>query len=472
MDIPPHENPPPAYGEPLPADQFDAKVQQGIEASTQAPQPQEHWQTWDDATFAANAALLSPGSSSTPSVLPFPQASLSAPASQSPRLAESGALSTLQPLASSISVPTQQKRQRQLPQIPPAQLARYQSKRDRKPLVGARSMRHSQMSEGMARKEAERLGYLASAPLWQAQAQVSSGSATSSGAVEEIHVPSPPPTTAPISAPVSPHSGVPAQVTTHSNLSLPTVAEVEERNASLFGDNNAWRRNGLDDEVPPPFAAVAPALGDAQLEEAMAELRLQLAAQAEHVSGASQATAEPPDPSASGTSAPASESSPISTSSDQPVTLDDAPVQAPYIPQSAISEKMALSAAMGGQEQFNDDRNLGQPSSSSSSQPSTAPAHFRYSAPPAPIRVAPSPASSPTPDESALGGPRSASAVVSATTMSRAQSATAKASQPRYQSLLRFNPRIMYEELTRDAKGDGNVVPNPADFYSYVIFKV
>ena len=433
MDVPLDEAPPPAYGEPLTPDQFDAKTREGITASARTPQPQGHWQTWDDATFAANSALLSPASSSTFSVSPSPQ---SASTSQSPRLADSAACALPPASIASIASP-QQRRRRELPQVPSAHLTRYQStKRDRKPPLGARSMSHgsnTRMIDGMARKQAD-----ASAAIWQAQAQVSFASATSTSAA---HTPFPPSTTS-----------IPPPAPALAGLHLPSVAEREEREASLFGDNTAWRNNSLgDDEAPPPFTAVAPALGDVQLQEAMATLQIGTS-QAQPLPDASQALAETSNANASSTS----QTNPISPSQNQPIASYN---QEPNVPQPALSGKMALSAA---QDQFN---SAGQYSAASSQSSSTTPAHYRYSAPPAPIRVAPSPTASPTPDENSMSAPVSASAVAPPSKMSRAQSATAR---PYPQLGLRFNPNMVYQQNI-DGKGDGNVSSSPADFYSYVI---
>lgn len=474
MDVPLNANPPPAYGEPLDADQFDAKIREGIQASAQAPQPQEHWQTWDEATFAANSALnlIPPGSSSsTSSLAPSSQIPPSASVPRSPPLVHNNNNSASpypQPLTSPVSTTTttsQQRKQRQLPQIPPVQLARYQStKRDRKPLLGARSMhQHPQITEAMARKEAE--GFYTSTPLWQAQAQILTGSSTTPG----VDAPHPPPTTV---APMSSPSAVSAQVTDLASSSLPTVAEVEERHASLFGDNTAWRRTSLeDDEAPPPFAPVAPALGDAHLEEAMAELqRLHLAsAPAEPTP---QAPVDASDPNSSGTPVPAPENNPITPSQNPSSASRNHPAQAPYTPQSAVSEKMALAASelAAGEEQFNSYNNAGPSSSSPAPQSSTAPAHYRYSAPPAPIRVAPSPTSSPTPGENTWNAPASASATVPTAAMSRAQSTSARATQARSGPSIRFDPNTLYQQNSGPAGGArGNFASNPADFYSYVI---
>lgn len=503
MDVPLDAQPPPAYGEPLTVDQFDAKTHQGLQLSAQTAQPSaqsthdnELWETWDDSVYAANAAASSSsaGASSSSPVRRLNHASGSSPplstavrsGANSPSLWASASPS-LTPNSAPNSRPVHYS-ERRLPQVPQAgaQLSRNAStskSRDRKPL-GARSLQPSQqqyspsqqrqqMVEAIARKEAER--FLATAPIWNSEpvtgaVPVVSTTAPPAASASQLSnttfittpleiLPSP---TSPTLIPPPMHSVLPPSAPA-AVVSLPTVTEApeadEERHAALFGENTAWRRNSYDDEAPPPFAPVAPPLNDAQLEETMAQLQRLQFSSSPTPSGAGVDTAGPAVVPAIGPHVPA----PAETSRPDLQHASSAPTTttSPQLPESSQYQSPSLSSPS--------------PQSHFTSQ------NHRYSAPPAPggmvLNVAPSPAPSPDPTLSrpATGSvpvSASASAPVNTTTTSSSSSRSRLSQPPMIR--MRFDSAVAYDQGARGSlDGGGGVMPinaNPSEFYSYVIF--
>ncbi|KAF8314762.1 hypothetical protein DL93DRAFT_2097144 [Clavulina sp. PMI_390] len=199
--------------------------------------------------------------------------------------------------------------QRKLPQVPqsssPGPHSRASSVRDRKPM-GARSYQptqEEQLAEAMALKKAEK--FLASAPTWSNPSTADHSSMTHTAPKADRPVEIAPQSRIPASAPhpsaapaiIQGQNPVPAPApqpqyqqqqqqqqqqhfVTMSNpvVGLPPVAESaefeeEDRHAALFGDNACWRNSTEDDEVPPPFSAIASIPMDPQLEQTMAQLQ-------------------------------------------------------------------------------------------------------------------------------------------------------------------------------------------------------
>lgn len=238
----------------------------------------------------------------------------------------------------------------------------------------------------------------------------------------------------------------------------------EERHAALFGENTAWRRDSYDDEAPPPFAPIAPPLGDAQLEETMAQLqRLQFS--------------NSPTPSGAGVDATGLGATPAIV----PHVTD---LSENFRPDMAHLQHTSSAPATTTSPHFPESSHSQSPSLSSPSPQS----HFqsqnhRYSAPPAPggmvLNIAPSPTPSPAPTPpitaaAAVSVPVSASVSASVnTTASSSSSSRSRLSQPPM-IRMRFDSAVAYDQGAGPggrgfADGGGGVDPsnaNPSEFYS------
>lgn len=531
MDVPVDFQPPPAYGEPLSTDQFDAKTHQGLQVSAQTPQPSqthdgELWETWDDALYAANATSLNPTSSASGS---SSSRQAGASGSSAPQLSSSASVTTLasashfspSPSPSpSANVRASHFSQRRLPQIPQVSSQQQQQllsrsastskSRDRKPL-GARSsqtyagqqystsqQQKQQMEEALARKEAER--YLTSAPVWNPASITTAAVSPPGGSTSPSRHATTTTTyiTAPIEILPSPISPTAIPPPMHSVVSefaqapaiLPTVVEAPEvdetRHAALFGDNTAWRRNSdSDDEAPPPFAPVAPALGDASLEEAMAQLqRLQFATpepalRAGHIQEVGLPASSSSDPSR--VDAPH-----LQHASSAPATSTQASFRHEQASLSLSQSPAPITATLPSHHHYQQQTSIASP------RPHPPQAqHHRYSAPPAPtgndfgmntVNVAPSP---PPPTTSSSSSPRpvsvptpiphqqSPSSSSNMTSSSSASSGRPRLSQPPM-IRMRFDSSMAYEQNSRLGSsggygGDNAAAANPAEFYAYVL---
>lgn len=466
-------NPPPAYRPTLTDEEFDTKTRDGLAISAQTPVPtgQVQFETWNDATYYANASSYASdnAASSSSSFAPPASSSSSSPLTTMPSA----------PMRSSLAG-----RPRDLPAIPQpqSQLNRYQSKRERRPL-GARSI--PQVTDGRVLKAAER--FLTSAPLWPAsQANVEPHSTYYHDHESPFNVHRDATTTAFAATAMGvPHDSPAAQSadpqTSHihhmsavaeSQISNPSPTDIYPSRGSSGGDVS-------DEEALPAFAPVAP-LVDSHLQEALAQLQafslrrpsseIQSIATPdqshEAIPTQLQLTASPVPTLTSLPTSPLNQSQFPSASNPYPTANPDAGFNGAPSSLSSLPSPdgvRSTSSAPATQEYF--DPLTGHISENESIDARQTPAHYRHSAPPlavpAPVHntVAPEPSSVSPPHASASNRMR-----------------IPPAGAGRYQSsapTIRVDPRTAY--MTRGI--GGTVIPQaeaPSSFYAcvYTLFRL